>query len=272
MIDSANRLLPSVLGSARTLLGTAPAGAVRYLAEYAVTRQEVEFAHSQGLALGLCWNGATGADVAGTRALGTTHGRRAVVAARGLGAPDGTALILDVEASWNPTADFLAGYADAVHTEGFTAGFYGAASSSPFVTAFSAAAAADPAASGAVLWDAAWETAGTLPHPLPTSLAGRTIAGRQCALWQFAGGVASDTLDLTLADAALPGFWRPPTAGQFTDVAPGAPYAAAVEAVARLGLMRGAQRDPARFEPSRALTRAEAAEIVARIARRAGWD
>jgi hypothetical protein len=265
--DSAAAVTEATWRGAAQALGGAPSWWGRYLAEYAVSREEVSWLHSRGAAVLLIWNGSSGKDVAQEEPSGRAAAHAAVEAARRLGAPLGTAIVVDVEAGWEPTAEWLVGWAEGVAAAGYVPGWYVAPEASVIVP-LTAARAVSPAARGGLVWVAAWLAAGAMPAPLPAEDACPSVAGGPADLWQFAGSVpvGGASVDISLARSPR-GLWCP--AQPFADVPASAPWAADVADAVAAGLMVGVGGD--RFAPDAPLTRAEAAAICARLARRLGW-
>lgn len=89
-----------------------------------LTVAEVAQIHAAGLAVCLCYNGATPTDVASVQAVGKANAAVAVKHAQAIGTPIGVALFVDIEAGWSPSVAFLIGWIEGVHNGGYVPGAY----------------------------------------------------------------------------------------------------------------------------------------------------
>lgn len=89
-----------------------------------LTVAEVAQIHAAGLAVCLCYNGATPTDVASVQAVGKANAAVAVKHAQAIATPIGVALFVDIEAGWSPSVAFLIGWIEGVHNGGYVPGAY----------------------------------------------------------------------------------------------------------------------------------------------------
>jgi hypothetical protein len=130
-------------------------------------------------------------DTTGSAAVSDADGvaDQAASAAESLGIPDdGTvAVFADIEASWNPSSDWISAYADEITADGYVAGFYGSPLNS-FDSAFCTASDDDTNVYSAIVWSQNHSVNGTSAEssspdfaPVPTS-----CAGGSTEFWQYA--------------------------------------------------------------------------------------
>jgi len=123
-IDAANPthqgLIPQVVSAF-----TAPAFVGRYGPDYAITAEEVAWLHQQPISILALWNeDQHGTTLGGSITDGEAAAGRAVAFWRGLGAPSGTAIYLDVEAAFWISGEYLTGWVRGCHADGFVGGCY----------------------------------------------------------------------------------------------------------------------------------------------------
>ena len=115
----------TVIAAVQAFAGAYPSWIGRYIGSpFEISSAEAAWIHANGARILPIYDGAEPGDVASVYTHGQEHGQLAVAAAKRVGVAAGVALPVDVEASWLPTADFLAGYADAVHAGGYTGAVY----------------------------------------------------------------------------------------------------------------------------------------------------
>ena len=247
--------------------GQAPDFWIRYIGGAgAVTAAEVAALHSLGVAVGLLYNATTSTRVQGTAADGAADARQAIAAAQALGAPANVRLGLDLEAGWQPSADYVIGWARAQAAGPFAGSglVYGAPYDPGFQGAMQGAQEAGGAAAALVLWSAQPE-----PGPTPVPEWGpATCWNYPVVLWQFAEAAFGGIVDLDLAADGYSGLWEVPVP-TFSDVPEDAWYTPDVSAAVAAGLMQGVGGN--RFAPEADATRADLAAVGARIAERWGW-
>ena len=184
-----------------------------------VSREEVAFLHSHGVAVGLVWNdvgwtsaptGTTSMRVTSVYALAQESARRAASAARSVSAPGGVALWADLEYGIAVDPEWLSGWALEVRLEGFLPGFYASMQAPYWRIPWNRAR---ESVGEALLWCADWDTG------LQQATAGRLLANLRlpvleepAAVYQVAGNAYGGQVDLDVVDAALlpsVALWRP---------------------------------------------------------------
>jgi hypothetical protein len=104
---------------------TAPAFVGRYGPVYAITAEEAAWLHQQRIAILAIWNESQdGSALGGTIPDGVAAAGRAVAFWRGMGTPAGTAIYIDVEASFWISGEYLTGWVQGCHAAGFVGGCY----------------------------------------------------------------------------------------------------------------------------------------------------
>ncbi len=88
--------------------------------ENALTKEEIEFLHSQGCKIAAIYNTQ---DAKETEEQGKITAKKIDVLAMELGIPEGTAIFLDIEENKNVTRDYMRGFAQGLIEEGFTPAF-----------------------------------------------------------------------------------------------------------------------------------------------------
>ena len=235
-IDSAQALTPAMLTGAATALRQPVNVRTTYLDAFGGGKAEVALAHAHGAAVLLCANSTSPAMVQGTLEDGVRYGEAQALLARSLGAPRGTLLAFDIEASWQPQEAWIGGVATGIVEAGYTPCAYCSLRAPATTNALLAAHlhwlavrehlglwAATPCLRSGGAWP------GGLPSGSPDSLPGYVTWG-----WQFAENIAlpnGGTVDLDLWQDATPGLWRPPAATTSSAVSkPPAPDLSAVAA------------------------------------------
>lgn len=271
-VDSASPVTDALWSEVTKAAGTSPAAWFRYVGgPYAVSTEEVNLLHGHGCALGLVYNGASGATVAAGHSQGQSEAQAAIAAAEQLGAPHTMVLFADIESTWKPSPAWLTGWADGQRAGPYAqaGGIYGNPLQSAFITALTSAKNTSANVAMMPLWSAEPQvgasSAATLPAWRPA-----TCADQAVAVWQYALGAYGGIVDLDLIADEFTGLWNPATPDPvFTDVPAEAWYAAAVADAVKAGLMEGLGRGV--FAPSAVATRADLAVVVSRIAKRLGW-
>ena len=207
--DCAAPLTKAVIDSATVALGRKPQVVGRYVdGPYATTREEIAFAHAQGLAVWLISATATSTEVMGSLEDGEFAGIDAGHATAAVLAPVGTLIALDLEAGWSPSADWVAGWVYGVLRTGYRPAVYGSPSDAGFASAVVEARERYAAvARRLILWAASWGDAASGGWP-------RGVPGLPPSGWQYAGNrdiSRSITIDLDMWHADTPGLWMPDT-------------------------------------------------------------
>ena len=117
------------------LAGRAPAFWGRYIGREGggnLDRGEATFLHNHTCKILIVYAGTTALTV-GTRRDGSDHAARAIGIAHGLDVPGGVWIYANTERAWSPTADFFAGWAEAMRASpyGGAGGVYGDTGTAP---------------------------------------------------------------------------------------------------------------------------------------------
>lgn len=277
-VDSADPVTEQLWNQVVAAAGAPPRVWFRYLSGiYGVGKDEIAFLHSKGCAVGLIYDLATAQSVAGGYAAGQSDARATIAAMQALGAPFSMCPFIDVEAGWRVDPGWVCGVGDTFRASPFwkAGALYcnpGDGNVDSFAVPFAAAKAMNANVGLMVFWSSEPEPGEFKATAMP-AWAPATCSGQRVVVWQAAENCYGGVVDLDeVADDAMDLFWQPPQVGNvagFTDVAPGAWYAAAVERVAGLGLMTG--ESSTLFNPDGQVTRAQLAVTLARVADKAGW-
>lgn len=209
--DSAQGLTPELISAVRQTCGQDPKVRVTYLDAFGGGREEVSLAHQHGMAVVLCANSTSAAEVSGTLEDGLRYAEgQALIAREKLGAPEGTLIVVDVEAEWSPSGDWIAGCVYGMLAKGYQPGLYGSLRSARTTNALLRAQLAYYAVrERLVLWSATPTT--TVWDGMPQWRADH-LPGLRTVGWQFAESIAvpGGTVDLDLWDASTPGLWMAP--------------------------------------------------------------
>jgi hypothetical protein len=150
---------------------------------YAASRNIVDVLHNAGLSLWLIYNNTTPKLVGGTLDSGMTEAKVAAYAAAALGAPPGTAIAADIEASWYPSREWIAGWTYGLVRHGYAPYVYGSPGSPAFVQAASGAAHEYRTVGLRLrLWVAKWASLTDAEPP--------SIEGVKTGAWQYDGNVS----------------------------------------------------------------------------------
>jgi len=162
----------------------------RYLGNYAITPDEVQFLHSKGCAILLMYNWTNSAIVSQGYATGVSQAHIAINMAQAIGAPQGTVIGFDDERGWNLNPDFVGGWSDTLRNSNYYgAGMaYGNPQDSLFTNAYNNAFATYKSMSEepvSLVWSCEPEFGATFPVPewapyYPSSNAEGTT------FWQYA--------------------------------------------------------------------------------------
>jgi hypothetical protein len=172
----------------------------RYIGgNYSLTATEAAFLHAANCKILLTYNGTSNSagSVQGGFAEGQQDAATAIAAAQALTVPAGTAIYADVEGDWNPTSDWIRGWATAVAAANFTPGLYcDPTHGSTFDIAYCVASAAEPIVTGMYLW-------ALHPEPNPQCMAAGAApafgpytpsCGGNSFLWQYTEDCWEDLL------------------------------------------------------------------------------
>jgi hypothetical protein len=190
---------------------------------HVATPTDVATLHSQGLPVLAIFNGAyVNGGTPGTGAQGQADGAQAVKEANALGLPKGCVLAVDIEeeALPNLTGAYLVEIARNVQAAGWVCMFYAPARQEAFNTVIDDAIQQDEATIAACLWWLpSWlgtgDPVGTVPqwdNPLgPATLPWSPQYLAKVVAWQWWGGAAGDTFDISIIRDPLPlQLWGPP--------------------------------------------------------------
>jgi hypothetical protein len=218
-VDSARAVDQSLITAVVAKTGRKPDFWLRYLTTGGagatpVTKEEIDFLHGEGIAVGLVYNGVTRADLEAGKDGAVACARDAEDrAARALGLNHtptrsdlGVVVVYaDIESGWPLTAEWLLTWADPVRYGllGFTPGVYLPYKQDGYRAAL---AAVDKKAPPIHVWGAAWiaENADTAPLP-----AWPADAVPGMFLWQYAGNMVGGLVDFNIA-LTLQGMLQPP--------------------------------------------------------------
>ena len=187
-----------------------------------ISREEVAFLHSHGIAVGLVWNdvGRTSAPTfttsmpfASVYALAEASAHRAAAAARAVSAPAGVALWADLEYGIAVDPEWLVAWAETVRGEGFLPGYYASMMAPYWRIPWNRAR---ESVGDALLWCADWDAA------MQQATAGDLLANlrlpvlAEAAVYQVAGNAYGGQVDLDVVDVTLlprAALWRPAAHG-----------------------------------------------------------
>jgi len=210
--DSAAPLSPALLAAADRTLRQPARVRAEYLDSFSQGRAGVELAHQHGLAVLLVANSTTIRLVRGDYTEGLAYGHAQAALARDLGAPPGTGIVVDIEAVFQPTPEWLAGVVYAWLVEGCEPLVYCSLRQPASVNTLLAAHMHYPAMRHVTIWSATpcLQSGGAWDRGLPEWQANH-IPGYATVGWQFAEGVdtGDGAVDLDLWDGAMRGLWLP---------------------------------------------------------------
>ena len=182
-----------------------------YLDLFSGGQAEITLVHARGAAVILCANSTNAGMVTGTLPDGLAYGETQARVAESLGAPPGVGITVDIEASWAPSADWVAGWVYGILARGYRPLVYGSLRAAPTITALLTAYTRYAAVRDHLAVWSATPVLGWQNH-VPEWAPDHLIPGVPTVGWQFAEGVPVGTgaIDIDLWDEQYPGLWWPP--------------------------------------------------------------
>lgn len=225
-VDSANSANSSTGGQTlfdniTQLAGRAPEFWGRYIgSSFSLTATEAEFLHGKSCKILVIYNGAhnSPSSVQGGFTEGANDANRAITAAKAVGVPAKVWIYADIEAGWNPTAEWFQGWSDTMSSSqyGGAGGIYGdpiPANAAHFNTPYCAAFHSDPRMQGtgdsaALIFSSEPEPGCTSAASAPTFAPASPPCNPNTVIWQYAENCFGGLVDQDLAtDFGLTSMW-----------------------------------------------------------------
>lgn len=202
-VDSAGATNTGLYDSIKQKAGQAPSFWGRYIGGlYALSVSEANYLHSKSCHILVLYNGATPSSVSGGYASGQNDAHNAINAANAIGVSNGTAIYVDIEASWSPSQAWIQGWADTMNSSRFNFGFYADTLLSAFNSPYCNAINADHTVTVGFVYASEPEpgctSAGSAPGYNPARPPCNSSATH---LWQYAEGCYGGTADEDEADS-----------------------------------------------------------------------